>query len=969
MIIIATVASLLVRLGADTRELEEGLQGASQTLQRTGQSMQQAGATMTKFVTGPVAAVGAGVLGLATKAGNYADELLDLSDATGLSTDTLQEYREVATAAGVEQDVVASSAERLMRDMGNLADGSSETAQTIEGLGVATSTADGEMRDMDDLMPEIIEGLQGIDNDTERAAAATNVFGRRASELAPVLGMTAEETEKLKQEAHDTGTVMDEDALQAANSFRETLDRLTRQVKTAFMAVGADLAPILEDHLVPIVTDTLIPALQSGIEIIGNVVEWFSNLQSTTQSLILQITGLVTALGPVLVVGGKVLPVIGSLVSILGAKAAAIAALPIGTLIAGFTAIVAAGVLIMENWESILNFVQQRFPAVISFFETLAGQIIGSLQQLRDRGSEVFERLSEAGQNLVPAFQQMWKVIAPIIGLFVTNLGLKLTTAVGVFNGIINAIVPFADTVVSTIEFIMNTLGAIIAFLTGDYEQAWELAVSAGQSAMRALRGVLDTIVAFVGGFVDTFISVWNLLMGNGIPSITENFMTSARDEIVRVGRNILRFFGTLGESIMSTIKEAFEEVKKIITGTLGDISDTVQGWTEGVTGFFSNLAGSLVGNSIVTEMTDGIDSEFTNMAGNSLDTISDFSSDSLDNFTDFAGDSFDTISDFSTDSLDSFSEFSTDSLDTLGSFGNDATEQFKLVADTGTELVGDLAREGVARFTDLTGESIDLLAGFATDTIDRFGIMDTGVGKAISSMSDDTIANVSDMAGTAFNFIDDFREDSTGAITNLATGAIASFTGLNQDTVREIGGMVTGVLERFGIMDVDIGEVIDSIGSGIRSGFESISNFIRGIWDGIAGFTSRIWDGIRNTVGGAIDAIMSPIETMRSAIEGITDVAGRIGEGVRGIGERVRGILPFAEGGIVTQPTLGLLGEAGAEAVIPLDRLDDITGGNEINVTQNFQTMTDPMEIQRATERSLKRLGIEWGIADGRIT
>jgi phage-related minor tail protein len=33
------------------------------------------------------------------------------------------------------------------------------------------------------------------------------------------------------------------------------------------------------------------------------------------------------------------------------------------------------------------------------------------------------------------------------------------------------------------------------------------------------------------------------------------------------------------------------------------------------------------------------------------------------------------------------------------------------------------------------------------------------------------------------------------------------------------------------------------------------------------------------------------------------------------------RGIPRFADGGIVTKPTIGLIGEAGAEAVIPLDR------------------------------------------------
>ena len=37
-----------------------------------------------------------------------------------------------------------------------------------------------------------------------------------------------------------------------------------------------------------------------------------------------------------------------------------------------------------------------------------------------------------------------------------------------------------------------------------------------------------------------------------------------------------------------------------------------------------------------------------------------------------------------------------------------------------------------------------------------------------------------------------------------------------------------------------------------------------------------------------------------------------------------------FAEGGVVSQPTVGLFGEAGPEAIIPLDRLERMLGTSE---------------------------------------
>lgn len=60
------------------------------------------------------------------------------------------------------------------------------------------------------------------------------------------------------------------------------------------------------------------------------------------------------------------------------------------------------------------------------------------------------------------------------------------------------------------------------------------------------------------------------------------------------------------------------------------------------------------------------------------------------------------------------------------------------------------------------------------------------------------------------------------------------------------------------------------------------------------------------------------------------------------------RSFIPFANGGIVTQPTLGLVGEAGPEAIIPLDRMREL-GGNTINITV---TSADPQAVVQAIRK-----------------
>ena len=55
--------------------------------------------------------------------------------------------------------------------------------------------------------------------------------------------------------------------------------------------------------------------------------------------------------------------------------------------------------------------------------------------------------------------------------------------------------------------------------------------------------------------------------------------------------------------------------------------------------------------------------------------------------------------------------------------------------------------------------------------------------------------------------------------------------------------------------------------------------------------------------------------------------------------------IVPLAEGGIVTRPTMSLIGEAGAEAVIPLSKINDL-GSTNVYVTVNAGMGVDPAQV-----------------------
>jgi hypothetical protein len=122
------------------------------------------------------------------------------------------------------------------------------------------------------------------------------------------------------------------------------------------------------------------------------------------------------------------------------------------------------------------------------------------------------------------------------------------------------------------------------------------------------------------------------------------------------------------------------------------------------------------------------------------------------------------------------------------------------------------------------------------------------------------------------------------------------------------------------------------------------------------------IWEWCQKIIGAA--------DRLFKALAPLNTITGRFGQG-SGIGGFARRLLPdptpffdipgvpfLADGGIVTRPTLSVIGEAGAEAVIPLNQLGDMTrGSSTTNVTINVSG-GDPRAVVDALVRWSRQNG-----------
>jgi len=114
------------------------------------------------------------------------------------------------------------------------------------------------------------------------------------------------------------------------------------------------------------------------------------------------------------------------------------------------------------------------------------------------------------------------------------------------------------------------------------------------------------------------------------------------------------------------------------------------------------------------------------------------------------------------------------------------------------------------------------------------------------------------------------------------------------------------------------------------------------------------------NEYSEALNKIPSEVTTtIKQEVVTTGTIRGGLAEVVKKIVERIFGI-HFQYGGIVTRPTIGLLGEAGPEAVIPLHKYPEITSKTiNINVspTYNISGVASPDDIREIIEEENAKL------------
>ncbi len=245
----------------------------------------------------------------------------------------------------------------------------------------------------------------------------------------------------------------------------------------------------------------------------------------------------------------------------------------------------------------------------------------------------------------------------------------------------------------------------------------------------------------------------------------------------------------------------------------------------------------------------------------------------------------------------------------------------------------------------------------------------------------------------TVFESMRVFIETQIDVIVGIVKAVLAIFQGDWDTAWNEIKGIVDTVWKAIKEL---IGIAITAVLTILAQPLEDIKNALTGAWDFIRNETGRIWGEARDKAKEMLDDIVTALlelpgriatkalwigiamiglgRTMKDKlVDGLLEIAGKVSDIKNALIDALKGAwnamidwadanlkftvsLPgwlggkswtfdpvlefakFAKGGIVTKPTLALIGESGPEAVVPLNRLGDSDLGGGVTVIANFE-------------------------------
>ena len=389
-------------------------------------------------------------------AGLMLDMLTNASQESGVSVDTLsQQLMQNKTAL----DDMGLSLDESVDLLANCEKNGVDTSTMLAGLKKAMQNSAKEGKSSAQALAELQKKLAGAESDAEASKIAMELFGNKAG---PAI---AEACRDGRLSLEDLGYAMEDLAGTTDSTFDEIQDPLDQM--TPIINTLKDTGAQIISDLGPTIADVL----GKVAEKVSQLNEWWMSLDDSQKNIIFTVAGVLAALGPVLSVLGSAVTVVGALVSAIGAAAPVIAALagPVGIAIIIITTLIAIGVSLYKNWDTIKAQAKALAENLSAKWNEIKNNVSEAVRNMLTAVKEKFDSIKSTVKEKIESARDTVKSAWDNIKSSVSSAaGAALSTVTEKFNSI-------KSTIKSKIEDARDTVKSAIEKIKGFFNFSWSL--------------------------------------------------------------------------------------------------------------------------------------------------------------------------------------------------------------------------------------------------------------------------------------------------------------------------------------------------------------------------------------------------------------------------------------------------------------------------------------------------------------